>query len=130
MLIKRSDIKNSCLLLDCVKRRDGWRTFTIGQPCTIGAVGTHLSSREQQMLAIGRALVLNPKLKSLSRVFREHGMPAIVVEQQAPIARPFLSRGLLAARVTVQRQKLTLRFSTLYLGLTKVQSRRTGPKAK
>src|SRR5208337_2495972 len=61
-----------------------------------------LSGGEQQMLAIGRALVLNPKvllldepteglapiivqelLRALRRVFREERMAAIVVEQHA-----------------------------------------------
>src|SRR6266536_1271247 len=52
-------------------------------------LGDQLSGGEQQMLAVGRALVLNPKillleelLGALRRIFRE-GVSAIIVEQNA-----------------------------------------------
>ncbi|HEV3246438.1 MAG TPA: ABC transporter ATP-binding protein, partial [Beijerinckiaceae bacterium] len=67
-----------------------------------GNFGNQLSGGEQQMLAIGRALVLNPKLilldepteglapviveellRALRRIIREEGLSCVVIEQHA-----------------------------------------------
>jgi branched-chain amino acid transport system ATP-binding protein len=118
-------------------------------------LGTQLSGGEQQMLAIGRALVLNPKvllldepteglapiiveelLKVLSRIFREHGMSAIVVEQHAQKILSVTNRAVILERGTIVYKgdsvdlKANPSVLDTYLGVTKAQPSRTGPKAQ
>ncbi len=95
-----------------------------------GNLGTQLSGGEQQMLAVARALVLNPRLllldepleglapiiveellKAIRRITREEGLSAIIVEQhpQAILAisdsAMVLDRGTVVHRGTAQEMR-------------------------
>jgi branched-chain amino acid transport system ATP-binding protein len=83
-------------------------------------MGTQLSGGEQQMLAIGRALVLNPRLllldepteglapilveeviQGIRRVTREEGLSAIIVEQHPQLILAISERAVVLDRGTV-----------------------------
>ncbi|HML08250.1 MAG TPA: ABC transporter ATP-binding protein [Xanthobacteraceae bacterium] len=85
-----------------------------------GNLGNQLSGGEQQMLAVGRALVLNPRvmlldepleglapilveelLAALRRVIRDEGMAAILVEQNAKKILGVTDRAIILERGTV-----------------------------
>ncbi|HEX6704949.1 MAG TPA: ABC transporter ATP-binding protein [Albitalea sp.] len=85
-----------------------------------GHMGTQLSGGEQQMLAVARALVLNPRLllldepleglapiiveellRSIERVVREEGLSAIIVEQN-----PALILGMTRQVVVLDRGRV------------------------
>jgi branched-chain amino acid transport system ATP-binding protein len=80
-------------------------------------LGAQLSGGEQQMLAIGRALIVNPRivlldepleglapiivdelLEILRKVIRSEGLSAIVVEQKARKILPFTDRAIILDR--------------------------------
>ena len=85
-----------------------------------GNLGTQLSGGEQQMLAVGRALVLNPKLllldepleglapiiveellRAIRRITREEGFSAIIVEQHPQAILAISDRAVVLDRGTV-----------------------------
>src|SRR5258705_10355290 len=112
-------------------------------------LGNALSGGEQQMLAVGRALVLNPKimlldepleglapiiveelLAALNRIIREEGMSAILVEQNPQKILGVTDRAVILERGTVVHEAASAELRAdravleTYLGVTDQGPRR------
>ena len=114
-------------------------------------LGNQLSGGEQQMLAVGRALILNPRvmlldepleglapilveelLRALRRIIRDEGMSAILVEQNAQKVLGVTDRAAILERGAVVYEGASADLSAdravleSYLGVTAVGPRRGG----
>ena len=114
-------------------------------------LGNQLSGGEQQMLAVGRALALNPRvmlldepleglapilveelLLALRRIIRDEGMSAILVEQNAQKVLGVTDRAAILERGTVVYEGASADLAAdravleSYLGVTAAGSRRRG----
>jgi branched-chain amino acid transport system ATP-binding protein len=118
-----------------------------------GNLGNQLSGGEQQMLAVGRALVLNPRvilldepleglapiivdelLAALRRIIRDEGMSAVLVEQNARKILPVTDRAIILERGAVVHTAESGTLATdrealeTHLGVTDHGPRRIGRK--
>jgi branched-chain amino acid transport system ATP-binding protein len=116
-------------------------------------LGNQLSGGEQQMLAVGRALILNPRvmlldepleglapilveelLTALRRVVRDEGMSAILVEQNAHKALAVTDRAAILERGSVVYEGASADLAADravlegYLGVTAAGTRRGRPR--
>jgi branched-chain amino acid transport system ATP-binding protein len=114
-------------------------------------LGNQLSGGEQQMLAVGRALILNPRvilldepleglapilveelLAALRRIIRDEGMAAILVEQNAQKVLGVTDRAAIIERGVVVHEAASVDLAAdravleSYLGVTAADPRRSG----
>ena len=116
-------------------------------------LGNQLSGGEQQMLAIGRALVINPRLllldepleglapilvqeliAALTQIMREEGLSAILVEQNTQKILSFtdhaaiLERGMIVHESESAKLRVNPKILEEYLGVAKTQAGVLAPK--
>jgi branched-chain amino acid transport system ATP-binding protein len=114
-------------------------------------LGNQLSGGEQQMLAVGRALILNPRLMlldepleglapilveellaALKRVIRDEGMSAILVEQNAPKVLAVTDRAAILERGSIVHESTSADLAAdravleSHLGVTAASGSRRG----
>lgn len=75
----------------------------------MGSYGTQLSGGEQQMLAVGRALMGNPRVLLMDEPFE--GLAPLVVEHLVSAIRKIATSGSLALLLVEQRVDIALRLS-------------------
>src|SRR6185437_16146308 len=98
-------------------------------------LGNQLSGGGQQMLAVGRALVLNPRvmlLVALRRVIRDEGTSAILVEQNAKKILGVTDRAIILERGAIVHSAASAALAAdraaleRHLGVTDTGPRRAG----
>ncbi|HWH42595.1 MAG TPA: ABC transporter ATP-binding protein [Usitatibacter sp.] len=90
--------------------------------------GSQLSGGEQQMLAIARALVTNPRLLLLDEPME--GLAPIVVQELAQVLRALVASGELAVLLVEQRAELALSLASRAIVMERGRIAHEGPAAE
>ena len=91
-------------------------------------MGNQLSGGEQQMLAIGRALVLNPSLLLLDEPLE--GLAPLIVEELLAVLRRIISTGEMAVIIVEQNAKKILPETSRAIILERGAVAHSGPSAE
>ena len=92
-----------------------------------GNLGNQLSGGEQQMLAIGRALMVNPAVLLLDEPME--GLAPIIVQGLAGIIRRLIAEGGMAVVLVEQHARLALQLTTAALVLDRGRIVHRAPSA-
>jgi branched-chain amino acid transport system ATP-binding protein len=90
--------------------------------------GTQLSGGEQQMLAIARALVTNPRLLLLDEPME--GLAPIVVQELASVLRELVAEGSMAIALVDQHPRLALSLASRAVVMERGRIVHDGPSAE